>query len=125
MEAIKTVLKIIIFFFVSLKHDASAQPSLENQMYFKKMYNHGNSLKEEEVVSSYSVHSQVDCSLKCREEQFCVGYNYRLKSRAGEINCQTGHNTTLKRDAESVVNGEWIFYQNLDYLPVSIELVSI
>ena len=75
-------------------------------------------------MSSYSVYSQVDCSLKCLEEQFCVGYNYRLKSRDGEINCQTGHNTTLKRDTESVVNGEWIFYQNLDYLPVSHQLLD-
>ena len=44
MDAIKTVLKIIIFFFVSLKDGATAQPSFENQMYFKKMYDHGNSL---------------------------------------------------------------------------------
>ena len=46
------------------------------------------------------------------------------KSRDDEINCQTGHNTTLKRDTESVVNGEWIFYPNLGYLPVSHEFLD-
>ena len=57
MEAIKTVLKSIILLFASLKHDATAQPSLENQMYFKKMYNHGK-LVENDKGNIFVVYRQ-------------------------------------------------------------------
>jgi hypothetical protein len=55
--------------------------------------------------------------MKCLEEQLCVGYNYRATPQ--KINCQISRNTTLERDAETLVNGEWMIYQDLETLPVS------
>ena len=74
----------------------------------------------EDIVSSHSVYSKFECSLKCLEEQTCVGYNYRSKSKKHEINCQISHNTTLERDTEIVAYGEWTFYQDLETLPVHV-----
>ena len=71
-------------------------------------------------MSNHSVDSQVDCSLKCLEEQFCVGYNYRSISKKVEINCQTSRNTSLERDTKNVVQGEWMFYEHIENLLVSI-----
>ena len=82
--------------------------------------NTGDSLKPEEIMSNHSVHSQVECSLKCLNEQFCVSYNYIWKSRKHEINCQTSRNTSLERDTTNVVQGQWMFYEDIENLPVSI-----
>jgi hypothetical protein len=71
----------------------------------------------EDIISSHVVRSDIECSMKCLEEQSCVGYNYRTTPQ--KINCQISRNTTIERDAENLVNGEWIFYQDMDTLPVS------
>lgn len=80
----------------------------------------GGALKSEDIISSHIVHSEMDCSLKCLGEQTCVGYNFRPKSKKHEINCQLGSNSSLERDIEIVKNGEWVFSQDLDSLPVSL-----
>ena len=71
----------------------------------------------EDIISSHVVHSDIKCSMKCLEEQSCVGYNYRTTPQ--KINCEISRNTSLERDAESLIYGEWIFYQDLETLPVS------
>ncbi|CAB3983338.1 Hypothetical predicted protein [Paramuricea clavata] len=39
-----------------------------------------DSVAPDDIIASHIVDSEVDCSLKCVEEQSCVGYNYREKS---------------------------------------------
>ena len=76
----------------------------------------------EDIISSHIVHSDIECSLKCLEEQSCVGYNYRATPK--KINCQISRmrNTTLEGDTETLVDGEWMFFQDLETLPVSRSL---
>ena len=69
-------------------------------------------------MSNHIVDSQVECSLKCLEEQFCVGYNYKAKSNKGEINCQISANATLGK--QDILHGPWVFYQDLETFPVSM-----
>ena len=69
--------------------------------------------------SSHIVNSELECSLKCREEQTCVGHNYRPKSTKYEYNCQLASNSSLEREKEIIRNGEWVFSQDLEFLPVS------
>ena len=83
-------------------------------------------MESEDIISSHIVDSEIECSLKCLDEQTCVGYNYRTESKKNEINCQLGSNSSLERDIESVRNGEWVFSQDLDTLPrhVSWRIIS-
>lgn len=60
----------------------------------------------DDIIASHIVDSEVDCSLKCVEEQSCVGYNYREKSYNDVPNCQIS-NKIRGIDAE---HGEWTFY---------------
>lgn len=78
----------------------------------------GGSLAPEDIISSHSVHSEAECSLKCLEEEACIGYNYRPESKKHEINCQISHNT-VQKEKESTRRRKWMFYQDTKTLPVS------
>jgi hypothetical protein len=78
----------------------------------------GESLEVEDIISNHSVEARIECSLKCLKEQSCAGYNYRSRSKIDDINCQISANTTLERS--NILYGPWVFYQDLETLPVSI-----
>ena len=73
----------------------------------------GEELREEDIISSNSVHSEVECSLKCLQTTACVGYSYTPKSKTYAVNCQLSHKTR-ERGQESAGTGKWKFYQDLD-----------
>ena len=68
----------------------------------------GDALPQEDVISSYVVHSQLECSFKCLLEEACVAYNYRHRNEKYLKNCQLFSNTT--QEGEIKRNGDWIFY---------------
>ena len=76
-------------------------------------------MASEDILSSYIVNSEVECSLKCSDEHLCVGYNYRITSPEHEINCQLTTNTAIKIKIKSAGHGQWVFYQDTDTLSVS------
>ena len=81
----------------------------------------GPSLSPEEIISSYHVDNRpvlIECSLLCKNEPKCVGFNYRITIVDIE-NCQLTNITenknpensgewTLLRD-RNVVNKVWIY----------------
>ena len=73
------------------------------------MVNSGGSLTSEDAISSHTVHSKIECSLKCLQKSTCVGYNYRSKSNKYAVNCQLGN-----KPQERGGSGEWTFYQDLE-----------
>ncbi|XP_028416421.1 uncharacterized protein LOC114540476 [Dendronephthya gigantea] len=73
----------------------------------------GNSLATDYIISSYAVHSEIECSLKCLEEETCVAYNYRPILAHGEINCEIS-NSSSHKDIKVFAKGEWILYQDLE-----------
>ena len=77
-------------------------------------------MPEEDIISSHSVHSQVECSLKCLETSTCVGYNYRPKSIKYAVNCQVSSKTEA-RDQVTGAEGEWIFYIDLEQVRKNYE----
>ena len=81
--------------------------------------NIGNPLAPEDVLSSFIVESEVECSLQCFDEETCVGYNYRIQSTKNEINCQLTANKALRRNIKSVGGEQWVFYQDVQALPMS------
>ena len=70
-------------------------------------------LAKEDVISSYAVHSKVECSLKCLQTSPCFGYNYRSKSNKYAVNCQLSKKTQDKGKYRTGAKGEWTFYQDL------------
>ncbi|XP_028410746.1 uncharacterized protein LOC114533433 [Dendronephthya gigantea] len=80
------------------------------------MRDSGGSLTPEDIISTHSVDSEAECSLKCLESQVCVGYNYKPGSEKYEMNCQISDNK-IHTEMEFVGNREWMFYQDMDTLP--------
>ena len=78
-------------------------------MFSKKI---GESLPPNEIISSHTVHSKVECSLRCLQKSICVGYNYRHKSNKYAVNCQLSNKN--QELGESDESGEWTFYQDLE-----------
>ena len=70
-----------------------------------------DALSPEDIVSSYAVHSEIECSFKCLQKGTCIGYNYRPKSTNYAENCQLSNKTHKE---ETSGNGEWTFYQDLE-----------
>ena len=82
-------------------------------------------MASEDILSSHRVDSQVECSLKCLvQKTTCVGFNYKHNAKKHDMNCQTSANTTLSRNKEDIANGEWMFFQVLETLPVRYALIS-
>ena len=66
----------------------------------------GDTLPEEDIISSHAVHFKVECSLKCLQSSTCVGYNYRAKSNRYAVNCQLSNKTrTRDQGAGAKENG--------------------
>ena len=72
----------------------------------------GDTLPEQDVISSHAAHSQVECSLICLQTTTCVGYNYRTKSSKYALNCQLS-NKTRTRGQQGNAEGKWMFYEGL------------
>ncbi|XP_028415343.1 uncharacterized protein LOC114538367 [Dendronephthya gigantea] len=88
---------------------------------FRKVEDRGDSLASEEIISNHTVHSQLECSLKCLQSQACVGYNYRAKPKNKyAINCQLS-NKTRGKSTNGEGNGKWTFYQELELAPYGSE----
>ncbi|CAB4006185.1 Hypothetical predicted protein, partial [Paramuricea clavata] len=119
------VLFKILTLCIAISTQFKSESSSERQNYFKKIKERGDSLAPEEIISSHSVYTKVECSFKCNEEETCGGYNYRTKSKKHEINCQISKKS---KASESGRNGEWTFYQDSQTVPPaklgSLRLVS-
>ncbi len=61
-------------------------------------------------MSSYAVHSKIECSLKCLQKGTCIGYNYRPESTKYAENCQLSNKM---QGRECIGDGEWTFYQDV------------
>ena len=66
----------------------------------------GPSLAPEEIISSYVVDSELECSTRCVGKSTCTAFNYRKISMEYAANCQIS-NTTEERD--HLEEGEWWF----------------
>ena len=69
-------------------------------------YTEGPSLSPEEIISSYHVDNRpapIECSLLCKNEPKCTGFNYRITIMNIE-NCQLTNITENKNPENS---GEW------------------
>ena len=76
-------------------------------------HNTGDSLSQEDTISSHAVHSKVECSLKCLQTTTCVGYNYRSETNKYAVNCQLS-NKARESDKESNAKEKWNFYRALE-----------
>lgn len=85
--------------------------------------NAGDSLAYEDIISSHIVHSKVECSLKCLQEPYCVGYNYKRTHYTNKTNCQVSQNKVGTAE-NKLKNGMWVFYQDLETLIVSETVYS-
>ena len=70
-------------------------------------------MPDEDIISSYAVHSKIECSFQCLQASRCVGYNYRPKSNRYAVNCQLSSKIRGK-DEQTVAKGNWEFYQDLE-----------
>ena len=66
---------------------------------------------KENVIFESNVLDWLECGTSCFETRFCVGYNFKENSTAGQINCQltyTGDQTFERINTE---DNDWMFYK--------------
>ena len=65
------------------------------------------------LLSGHIVNSEEECSLRCLEELYCLGFNFNsriINKSSCKVNCQLSDWDNL----DDVVSGdEWIFYYAL------------
>jgi hypothetical protein len=84
-------------------------------------YSPGGSLARAVIISSHTVHSEAECSLRCLKEERCVGFNYRSKSNNKYVrNCQISNKTQSQASDTTGGSEEWTFYQYLKIVSVYI-----
>ena len=67
-------------------------------------------MSPEDIISTHTVHSQIECSWRCLHVSTCVGYNYKTELSKHAVNCQLSKKPI---DKENHGNGNWTFYQDL------------
>ena len=73
----------------------------------------GDELPKEDIISSYAVHSQLECSHRCLQTSSCVGFNFRPKSNKYAVNCQLSNKNRARNEMTNEVKREWTFYYSL------------
>ena len=86
--------------------------------------NTGDTLPEEDIISSYAVHSKIECSFQCLQASTCVGYNYRPKSNRYVVNCQLSSRIRGK-DEQTIPKGNWEFYQDWKTVRSEVKHITI
>ena len=56
--------------------------------------------------------SRLSCSMKCLQDPYCEGINFREDKGMGDVNCQLTH--TLQKNHEPCSNNVWSFYKLLN-----------
>ena len=62
----------------------------------------------ENLLSEVTFDLSHDCAMKCLQDPFCAGYNFRLKQR--KRNCQLTHKLHHKFHDCNADDKGWIFY---------------
>ena len=75
----------------------------------------GDALLQGEIISSYAVHSQLDCSFECLLEETCVAYNYRNTNERYFENCQL---SSTRQEGDLRRYGDWTFYEDEEDMKV-------
>ncbi|XP_028402776.1 uncharacterized protein LOC114525590 [Dendronephthya gigantea] len=82
-------------------------------VFYRKISDGNAALHFENVISSYSENSVVDCSLRCLRNTVCTGFSYRLRNDEHMKNCQlSGYLSELLTGDDAV--GEWSYYSIVD-----------
>ena len=65
-----------------------------------------------DVVFETTYPSRLSCSMKCLQDPYCEGINFREDKGMGDVNCQLTH--TLPQNHETCSNNVWSFYKVLN-----------
>ena len=73
----------------------------------------GDTLPAEDIISSHTAHSEIDCALHCLPSSTCVSFNYRpTESNKYAVNCQLSNKIRAKGQ-ETSTKEKWKFYTDL------------
>ena len=66
-------------------------------------------LRFADIISTHHVHSEMECSFRCGNEETCVGFKYKHGVSSPSVNCQLSNNTGENNMVDDDDQG-WVYF---------------